>query len=241
MRKLAIAVTSAVLAAAWALPLAAQDITCDDVSFDDRIMAAYPDARNACLEIVESDGVRYAHFEALVHREGFPSMLLRFKNRDGTWGPATLVRIPAGFTVYLEGQPVEAKDVPRGRQLDFYMPEGRWEVAVTDAEAMAVAEAAFAPVEFEVVEMELPEEVDMEAPAMSQEEMAAAAVMADDEMAAADEGMQEEGAVTEGMDRDDGQAADAPDLDEWYWILGLAAAFIIVWFLLRRRKARREG
>ena len=29
--------------------------------------------------------------------------------------------------------------------------------------------------------------------------------------------------------------------NEWLWILGLAGAFIIVWFLLRRRKARRTG
>jgi len=240
MRKPVIGIASLALAAVWALPLAAQDVTCDDVSFDDRIMATYPQARDACLDIVESDGVRYAHFEALVHREGFPSMLLRFKNRDGTWGPATLVSIPAGFTVYLEGQPVAAKDVPRGRQLDFYMPEGRWEVAVAGTDDVDVAEAEFAPVEFEVVEMELPEEVDMEAPAMSQEEMAAATVMADDEMAAADEGMQDEAAAAQ-VDQDDGQAAEGPDLDDWYWILGLAAAFIIVWFLLRRRKARREG
>lgn len=42
------------------------------------------------------------------------------------------------------------------------------------------------------------------------------------------EGMQEE-AATEGADQ-----------SEWVWILGLAAAFIIVWLLLRKRKARRE-
>jgi hypothetical protein len=245
MRKPVIGIASLALAAVWALPLAAQDVTCDDISFDDRIMATYPQARDACLDIVESDGVRYAHFEALVHREGFPSMLLRFKNRDGTWGPATLVSIPAGFTVYLEGQPVAAKDVPRGRQLDFYMPEGRWEVAVSGTEDVDVAEADFAPIEFDVVEMELPEEVDMDAPAMSQEEMAAAAMaedaMAEDAMAEADEGMQDEGAAMDQADQDDGQPVDAPDQSEWYWILGLAAAFIIVWFLLRRRKARREG
>jgi hypothetical protein len=39
-------------------------------------------------------------------------------------------------------------------------------------------------------------------------------------------------------------ADDADDGDgdsEWLWILGLAGAFIIVWFLLRRKKARRDG
>jgi hypothetical protein len=41
------------------------------------------------------------------------------------------------------------------------------------------------------------------------------------------------------MDDDAGYGADD---SEWLWILGLAGAFIIVWFLLRRKKARRaEG
>jgi hypothetical protein len=244
MKKLAVGIFSLVVAAVIAMPLAAQDITCADVSFDERIMTAYPAARDACLEIVEHDGVRYAHFEALVHREGFPTMLLRFKHNDDTWGPATLIRIPASSTVYLEGKPVAAKDVPRGRALDFYMPEGRWEVAVTDADDLVVEEATFAPVEFEVVEMELPEEVDMAAPPLVLDEEGKvdveATVMADEAAEdaaayAADQEADEDAAMADD-DADDG-AADS----EWLWILGLAAAFIIVWFLLRRRKARRQA
>ncbi|MDP2470365.1 MAG: hypothetical protein Q8W46_05855 [Candidatus Palauibacterales bacterium] len=230
MKRLAIGIS--VLAVAMiAAPLGAQDVTCDDISFDDRIITTYPAAHDACLEIVESEGVRYAHFKALVHREGFPSMLLRFQNRDGTWGPATLVRIPAGFTVYTDGHAVPAKDVQRGRELSLYIPEGRWEVAMTDADGIVVDEANFAPLEFEVVPMELPEEVDMDAPPLMTDESAAGD--AGDAYEAADEAAQETSAMAD-EDTDDGQS-------EWQWILGLAAAFIIVWFLLRRRKARRQA
>lgn len=241
MRRLAVVTLSLALSALWPLPAAAQDVTCDEISFDARITAAYPQAREACLEIVESDGVLYAHFEALVHREGFPSMLLRFKHSDDTWGPATLVRIPAGFPVYLEGRPVEAKDVPRGRELDFYIPEGRWEVAVTDVEPVSVAEAEFAPIEFDVVELELPAEVDMDAPAMAQEEMASMAGYDMAEDAAAEEAVTETEELMQAEEMAEQEDADMPNDSEWMWILGLAAAFIIVWFLLRRRKARREG
>jgi hypothetical protein len=230
MRKLAVLIPSLLLVLV-ALPLGAQEVTCDDVAFDERIMTTYPMAREACLEIIENDGVRYAHFKALVHREGFPSMLLRFKHRDDAWGPATLVTIPAGYRVYLEGQPVEAKDVPRGRELSFYMPEGRWQVAMADADELVVEEAAFAPIEFEVTEIELPEEVDMEAPPPPMMTHAEADE-APAEAASADV-MQE--AEEEATPADDG------DPSEWFWILGLAFAFIIVWFLLRRRKARRTG
>ncbi len=85
------------------------------------------------------------------------------------------------------------------------------------------------PVEFEVTAEELPEEVDMDAPAM--------AVAVDEAEADATEAQEatEEAVVAEeaGDDADGGY--------NWKMILGLAAAFIIVWFLLRRRKARRTA
>lgn len=228
MKKIVVALSSLLLVITVVIPLSAQDITCADVSFDEQIMTTYPAAHQACLEIVEVDGVRYAHFKALVHREGFPAMLLRFKHTDDTWGPATLVQVPAGYRVFVDGQPVEAKDVPRGQELSFYMPEGRWQVAETDVPV--VTEAEFEPLLFEVTEIELTEEVDMEAPPLAVEEAPAEA----EYEAAADEAEQEAAAADY---EDDG----APDDSEWLWILGLAGAFIIVWFLLRRRKARREG
>ena len=226
MKKLALGFSALLLLLVIAMPAAAQDISCADVSFDAQIMATYPAAHEACIEILEVDGIRYAHFKALVHREGFPSMLLRFRHNDETWGPATLVQIPAGYRVFLDGQPTEAKDVPRGRELDFFMPEGRWQVA--EAEVAVVTEAAFEPLVFEVTEMELTDEVDMEAPPLVVEDAPAEAAYEEEapieqEAAAADY-------------EDDAGPADA----EWLWILGLAGAFIIVWFLLRREKARRE-
>lgn len=232
MKKLVVAGSSALLAIMVAMPLSAQDVTCADVSFDEQIMTTYPAAHEACLEIVEVDAIRYAHFKALVHREGFPTMLLRFKHTDDTWGPATLVSIPAGYKVFLEGQPVDAKDVPRGRELDFFMPEGRWQVA--EAEVAVVTEAEFEPLMFEVTEIELTEEVDMEAPPLVVEELAAAdEAVADDEVAYEAEEQEADDDAAMADDADDGYGDS-----EWLWILGLAGAFIIVWFLLRRKKAR---
>ena len=204
MKKLALGFSALLFLLVIAMPAAAQDISCADVSFDTQIMATYPAAHDACLEIVEVEGVRYAHFDAIVHREGFPTMLLRFKHTDGAWGPATLVKIPAGYKVYLEGQPVDAKDVPRGRELTLYMPEGRWQVAET--EVAVVTEAEFEPLVFEVVEMELTEEVDMDAPPLVVEELSAAAdeAVVDDEVAyeAAEQEADDDAAMAD--DADDG-------------------------------------
>lgn len=225
MKKLIPGIISLLFVIMVAMPLGAQDISCADVTFDQQIMTTYPEAPGACQEILEVDGVRYAHFRALVHREGFPSMLLRFRHGD-TWGPATLVAIPAGYKVYLGDQPVEAKDVPRGRELSFYMPEGRWQVTMVEEEAMVVTEAAFEPLVFEVTAIELTEEVDMEAPPLVVED------------APAEAAYEEEAPVEQEAAADDYGEAESDG--EWLWILGLAGAFIIVWFLLRRKKARRE-
>ncbi|MCL7971433.1 MAG: hypothetical protein M8866_04955 [marine benthic group bacterium] len=219
-------ITALLLACVSAAPLSAQEATCDDIGFDEQAVAAYPMVREACLDIIEHEGVRYAHIQALVHREGPPSMLLRFKHRDGTWGPATLVTPQPGFQVILDGQPVDVNSVQRGRELSIYLPEGRWEVAMSDADELTIAEAAFAPIEFEVTAEELPDEVDMEAVAEAVD-----ASIADAGDAAADMEQAAEEAYED----------EAGDDSEWLWILGLAGAFIIVWFLLRRRKARREG
>ena len=57
--------------------------------------------------------------------------------------------------------------------------------------------------------------------------------------AAVDESMTE--ATDAVQDAEEAYEEAAESDSEWLWILGLAAAFIIVWFLLRRRKARRTG
>ncbi len=229
MKKLAVGIFSLLLVVMVAMPLGAQEVTCDDIAFDQQAMISYPMVREACLDIVEHEGSRYAHLVARVRQAGPPSMLLVFKHRDGTWGPATRVTPPPNFKASLGGQVVNAVDVPAGSEMGIYLPEGRWEIAMSDADAMVVEEATFAPIEFEVVEMELTEEVDAEAPPLAVDEAPAEAAYeaeepADQEAAAAD-------------DYED----DAESDSEWLWILGLAGAFIIVWFLLRRKKASREG
>ncbi len=228
MRTLAATGVAILLAAYLAIPAVAQEVTCDNIAFDQQATLSYPAIRDACLDIIESEGARYAHFKLRVHREGYPSLMVRYQHRDGAWGPATLLTPPEGFKVNLDGRQVAVNDVPRGRELSIYLPEGRWEIAMTDADQLVIAEAEFAPVEFEVTAEELPEEVDMDAPAM--------AVAVDEAEADATEAQEatEEAVVEEVVDDADGGY-------NWKMILGLAAAFIIVWFLLRRRKARRTA
>ena len=120
---------------------------------------------------------------------------------------------------------MNAVDVPAGSELGIYLPEGRWEIAMSDADQLMIAEAEFAALELEVTAEELPiEDVPPQVEETAPEETGAeAADQAEQEAATADY-------------EDDGQ----PTGTNWLLILGLVGAFIIVWFLLRRKKARRE-
>jgi hypothetical protein len=233
MRTLAATGVAILLAAYLAIPAVAQEVTCDNIAFDEQATLSYPAIRDACLDIIESEGARYAHFKLRVHREGYPSLMVRYQHRDGAWGPATLLTPPEGFKVNLDGRQVAVNDVPRGRELSIYLPEGRWEIAMTDADQLVIAEAEFAPVEFEVTAEELPEEVDMDAPTM--------AVAVDEADAEADETEAQEATEAEEAVVAEEAVDDADGGYNWSMILGLVAAFIIVWFLLRRRKARRTA
>jgi hypothetical protein len=218
MKKFAVGLPALLLAVVLAMPLSAQEVTCDDIAFDERVMTAYPAARDACLEIIEHEGVKYAHFKALVH-EGPPSMLLRFKHRDETWGPATRVTPQPGFTVYMDGLVLPYEDIKRGREISIYLPEGRWEMAVSGADEVMTAEAEFAPFELEVTAEELPDEVELTPPPEV-----------------------EESAEAEADSQTAEEAAPAGDsTSKWYWMLLLAAAAITIWMLRKKRQARREG
>lgn len=226
MRKLGVLIPSLLLVLV-AMPVGAQEVTCDDIGFDTQAVTAYPQIREACLDVVEHEGARYAHLVARVRQAGPPSMLVMFKHRDDTWGPATRITPAADAKAYLGGEMVNAATVPAGSEVSIYLPEGRWEVAMSDAPDLLIAEAEFAAIEVEVTDLEMPEP---EAAAGGEETTPEAV------QKVADEAPAEQEAASADYE-DDGAPADS----EWLWILGLAAAFIIVWFLLRRRKAGREG
>ena len=132
MKKLAVLIPSLLLVFV-ALPLGAQEVTCDDIAFDTQVMTAYPLVREACLDVIEHEGARYAHLVARVRQAGPPSMLVMFKHRDDTWGPATRITPAADAKAYLGGEMVNAATVPAGSEVSIYLPEGRWEVLMSDA------------------------------------------------------------------------------------------------------------
>jgi len=144
--------TAIVMTLLVATPLAAQEIACTDVEYDAEIIANYPEVHEACLDVVEDQGVRYVHLRAKVLNNWISSMTIRYEHADGTWGLLKTVTPPEGFTAIVNGSPTPVEDIQEGTVMNIFVPEGRWEVAMADVEMPAMAELTFTPVEVEAAE-----------------------------------------------------------------------------------------
>lgn len=118
-----------------AVPASAQEVTCDDIEFAADLVADYPDIADGCLEIIEKGGERFARLELEVLREGWKTLLVHYKLRDGGWSSPREVTPPEEWRASLSGRDVEVKDIPKGQLLNVYIREGRWEMAMADLEA----------------------------------------------------------------------------------------------------------
>ena len=158
MRRNIAATTAAVLAVLIAAPGSAQDVACADVEFDADITAKYPEVQEACLNVVEDGGVRYVHLRAKVLNNWITSMTIRYEHADGTWGQPKTVTPPEGFTAIVNGRPLSVDEIEEGTVMNVFVPEGRWEVAMTDVDAPVMAEMTFAAVASEEAEEAVAEE-----------------------------------------------------------------------------------
>jgi hypothetical protein len=202
-------ITAALLTLLLAAPLAAQEIACSDVTYDAEIVAAYPEVQEACLDVVEDQGVQYVHLRAKVLNNWVSSMTIRYEHSDGTWGVLKTVTPPEGFTAIVNGSPTPVEEIQEGTVMNIFVPEGRWEVAMADVEMPAMAELTFAPVEVE------------EAAEVDEAEMEPAAA----EVAPAE---------TQAADAEAPYAGISPIV----WIL-LAAAFVVfLWLFIVKRRER---
>jgi hypothetical protein len=69
----------------------------------------------------------------------------------------------------MDGVILPFEDIKRGREISIYLPEGRWEMAVTGADEAMIAETEFEAFELEVTDEDLPAEVDIAPPPVVEE------------------------------------------------------------------------
>jgi hypothetical protein len=207
-----LAVAALVLAWSAAGPLRAQELTCDDIEFDEQARSNYSLVDQACLGVVETNGVRYARFHGKIIRPGKAVIEIRFEHNDGSWGPIVRTTPPEDFRVVIDGRPTHWSELSANQELHVYLREGRWEVAMVDYDEPEIVEEYVAPIT--VVSAPVEEEA-QETAEPAAETVEPAAEAAEEEAPA--EPAPESGSRT------------------LLWILGIMALLIIVMIVRRRR------
>ena len=108
-----------------------QAASCAAVNWNKDMLAQYPRIAEGCQEVVTSEGKKWARFGAdFVRKNRDGSVTLEFKNRQG--GPMEeLTLMPAPTQrVSIDGHAYRFSELTRGQQLNLYVPEGMYGVAL---------------------------------------------------------------------------------------------------------------
>ncbi len=120
--------------------------SCDDLSFSGQFAARFPNAKDYCLAVHEVDGRLFAEFEGEIVRNRGGKVRARFKGPDGNWGPTTEFEPDMSQRIKIGSRTYQLRDMQRGQQLNFMVPEDRFEVHVAGDDDIDTAPAAVAPV-----------------------------------------------------------------------------------------------
>ncbi len=123
-----------------ALPLLAfsslaSALTCDEVTLSAAITDEFPNAADACLEVIERDGRPFVKMKVELTQQGRPNKLtFRFKSADGAFGPTHSINPAPEWRANIAGRNLRARELSRGQELSVYLPPDRWEAHVAAPE-----------------------------------------------------------------------------------------------------------
>jgi hypothetical protein len=154
MKKMVLAV--GMLLSVSAGSLMAQDkmestVSCADLSWSAEVLAANPGIAQTCQSVYEKGGKLYAKSTVEVVRVRGNRMTFRPLRTDGSMGDSRSVQLDSSWRAEIGGRSYRASDLMRGQQLNVYIPQDRFALAVADADGPDEAELVV--IEEEVVEM----------------------------------------------------------------------------------------
>jgi hypothetical protein len=94
---------------------------CQRMRFSDEVLARFPKAPEACLDVITRDGQTYAVFKAELERVTGNTLRLRFKQPDGTYAAATNVKTSPSRRVLVDGKPVRVSELAPNQELTAYV------------------------------------------------------------------------------------------------------------------------
>ncbi len=126
-------------------------VTCADLNWSAEVLALNPDIAAMCQSVYEKDGSLYAKASIEVVRVRGNRMTFRPLHTDGTLGDSRSVQLDSAWRAEIGGRSYRASDLMRGQQLNVYMPEDRFALAIHDEDGPDDADMVV--IEEEVVEM----------------------------------------------------------------------------------------
>lgn len=122
-------VLKATIVAVLALPAVAyaadppKNAGCYEIRYSLDFLDKYPMAPALCDQVVEKNGVKYAHMSAAIVKRDGPIYILGFKNVFGTKILELEVQPLEGSKVSIGGKPVAWSALKPGDMVGFYLPE----------------------------------------------------------------------------------------------------------------------
>ncbi len=125
--------------------------TCADLNWSAEVLASNPDIAQSCKGVYEKNGELYAKVSIEVIRVRGNRMTFRPMHTDGSKGDSRSIVLDNSFRAEIGGREYRASDLMRGQELNVYMPQDRFALAVEDADGPDAADMVV--IEEEMVEM----------------------------------------------------------------------------------------
>jgi hypothetical protein len=107
-------------------------VTCADLNWSAEVLAANPDIAAMCQTVYEKDGKLFAKTSIEVVRVRGNTMTFRPLHIDGTKGDSRSVTLAPSWRAKIAGREYRASDLSRGQNLNVYLPEDRFALAIED-------------------------------------------------------------------------------------------------------------
>lgn len=126
-----------IIGAAIALTLSTQALaqdapTCDDLVWSAQVLSANPDMALSCQGVYARNDELYAKVTIELTRVRGNRLTFRPQHTDGTQGAQRSITVPNSWRANIEGRTYRAGELLPGQELNVYIPEDRFALAVDD-------------------------------------------------------------------------------------------------------------
>jgi hypothetical protein len=115
---------------------------CGDITFTGAVASQFPEAKNACLEMVTRSGQQFAHFKGEIEGVSGSQVRARFKLPNGQYSKTYAFTPQSGARININGTKYRFNELSRGQELDVYIPPDRWEFDLPESENFVAAAPA---------------------------------------------------------------------------------------------------